>query len=391
MNTSNIIILILAIILAGLLVKISFFPAYHQCLETIMTRTSIRAYQDKAVEAEKIEKMLRAAMAAPSAGNKQPWRFVVINDKNTLRSISENFHTMKMAEKAPLAIVVCGDMKDTFPNEGVDYWVQDASAATENLLLAAHSMGLGAVWCGVTPLSERVSLLKEMLGMPEDIVPLNVVVIGYPAESPIPKDKWKPEYISYNRYGEKDAATSAYPAASLAPSTKTLQPFDITTAMRANPFEFFRGAGLVLAAGKEGDFNEMTIGWGGLGTLWSKPVVTVYVAPGRFTYKYMESSEYFTVMRFPKELEAIPNYMGRHSGRDGDKAAALNLHTKFTPNGAPYFEEADLVVECRKIYSNQFNEAGFGDVPTKQYANFPAGIHHMYIGEVVSALRKTGN
>lgn len=383
MNTSNIIIVILAIVIAGLLVKLFFFPAQkpvksdsetveYQVLENIMTRTSIRSYQDKAVEDEKIEKMLRAAMAAPSAGNKQPWRFVVINDKNTLKTISENFHTMKMAQKAPLAIVVCGDMKNTFPNEGVDYWVQDASAATENLLLAAHSMGLGAVWCGVTPLSERVSLLKEMLQMPEDIVPLNVVLVGYPAEAPTPKDKWKPEYISYNSY---------------VPSTETLQPFDITSAMRDNPFDFFRGAGLVLAAGKEGDYNAMTIGWGGLGTLWSRPVVTVYVAPGRYTYKYMESCDYFTVMRFPKELKEIPNYMGSHSGRDGDKAAALNLHTQFTPNGTPYFEEADLVIECRKIYSNQFNEAGFGDVPTKQYANFPAGVHHMYIGEVVSAFQ----
>ncbi len=169
-------------------------------MENILTRTSIRAYQDKPVEDAKIEQMLRAAMAAPSAGNKQPWRFIVIKDKNTLKSISENFHTMKMAEKAPLAIVVCGDLNATFPGDGLDYWVEDTSAATENLLLAAHSLGLGAVWCGIYPMKERVALLKEMLNIPDNIVPLNVVPIGYPAEDPAPKDKWKPEEIHYETW-----------------------------------------------------------------------------------------------------------------------------------------------------------------------------------------------
>lgn len=396
MKISTILNVILAVAVIALVVKIAFFTPKQAVnggsddasavLNNIMTRVSVRAYQDKAVEDEKIETMLRAAMAAPTAGNKQPWRFVVIKDKNTLAAISQNFRTMRMAENAPMAVVVCGDMNDTFPEEGIDYWVQDASAATENLLLAAHSMGLGAVWCGVTPLSERVNIVKEMLKLPQNIIPLNVIVVGYPAENPAPKDKWKPEYISYEIYGEGDSKAAIASEQKVAP--KTLQPFDITKEMRENPFDFFRGAGLVLAAGKKGDFNEMTIGWGGLGTLWSKPVVTVYVAPARYTFNYMENSEYFTVMRFPKELNEIPNYMGSNSGRDGNKAEAMNLHTKFTENGTPYFEEADLVIECRKIYSNQFNKAGFGDVPTKRYESSTSGVHHMYVGEVVSALKK---
>lgn len=174
-----------------------------------MTRTSIRAYQDKDVEAEKVEKMLQAAMAAPTAGNKQPWRFVVIKDTNTLAAISEKFNTMKMAVKAPMAIVVCGNLDETFKGEGVNYWVQDASAATENLLLAAHSMGLGAVWCGIAPLTERIEALKALLLMPDHIVPLNVVVVGYPAETPAPKDKWKPERIYYEVYGRSAAEPNA--------------------------------------------------------------------------------------------------------------------------------------------------------------------------------------
>lgn len=204
MSLSNILNVLLAIALVILIVKIAFFsPSGTDAMDNIMTRTSIRAYQDKPVEDEKVEQMLRAAMAAPSAGNKQPWKFVVVTDKNTLSTISANMKTMRMAEKAPLAIVVCGDLDNTFPEDGRDYWVEDTSAATENLLLAAHSMGLGAVWCGIYPMRERVAFLQDLLQLPKNIVPLNVIPIGYPAEDPAPKDKWKPENIHYNTYGHQ--------------------------------------------------------------------------------------------------------------------------------------------------------------------------------------------
>ncbi|MGL5913660.1 MAG: nitroreductase family protein, partial [Bacteroidales bacterium] len=96
-------------------------------LNNIMTRTSIRQYEDKAIDDEKIETMLRAAMAAPSAGNKQPWKFIVIKNKETLQAISNNFRPIKMAASAPLAIVVCGDLENTFAGDGIGYWIQDAS------------------------------------------------------------------------------------------------------------------------------------------------------------------------------------------------------------------------------------------------------------------------
>ncbi len=169
-------------------------------LECIMTRTSVREYTADTISNDNLEKMLRAAMAAPSAGNKQPWRFVVIKDRATLDTIASNLHTMHMAAQAPMAIVVCGDMKATFDGEGIDYWVQDTSAATENLLLAAHALGLGAVWCGVTPLADRQEFISNLLGLPADIKPLDVIVIGHPAHPQAPKDKWRPENIHYEKW-----------------------------------------------------------------------------------------------------------------------------------------------------------------------------------------------
>lgn len=176
-------------------------------IDDIMTRTSVRAYSDRAVGEETVDTLLRAAMAAPTAGNKQPWRFVVVNDKSTLQKISEDFNTMTMAKDAQLAVIMCGVPAETFPGEGQGYWVQDVSAATENLLLAAHAMGLGAVWCGIYPLSERVSKFSTMLNIPSDIIPMACVCIGYPVGETIPKDKWKPEKVRYNSWS--DAASGA--------------------------------------------------------------------------------------------------------------------------------------------------------------------------------------
>lgn len=174
--------------------------------QTILSRTSVRAYTDQKVEKDKIEKLLRAAMAAPTAVNKQPWHFVVIEDKHVLEQIAEEIPTAKMAARAPLAITVCGDMEKALDGEGRDFWVQDASAATENLLLAAHAMGLGAVWTSVYPIKDKVDATRALLKLPETIVPLGTIVIGYPKEKPLPKDKWKPENVSYNTFGGKNTA-----------------------------------------------------------------------------------------------------------------------------------------------------------------------------------------
>ena len=169
-------------------------------IEDIMTRSSVRSYSDKEVGREQMDTLLRAAMAAPTAGNKQPWRFVVINERAILDSIADNFGSMTMAKQASTAVVMCGDVTSTFDGEGQGYWIQDVSAASENLLLAAHAMGLGAVWCGIYPMSERVSHFSEMLHLPENIIPMACICIGYPAGETTPKDKWKPEYIHYDTW-----------------------------------------------------------------------------------------------------------------------------------------------------------------------------------------------
>ena len=171
-------------------------------IENIMTRTSIRQYTDQPVEQEKIDIMLKAAMAAPTAVNLQPWHFIVINDKKTIDMLAGPRPT-----NAPLMIAVCGDTDKTTMPDGngklPDFWVQDVSAATENLLLAAHAQGLGAVWTGVSPAMDRVAEVANILNCPKNIVPVAVVRIGYPNESPEPKDKFKEENISYNKFGGK--------------------------------------------------------------------------------------------------------------------------------------------------------------------------------------------
>ncbi len=133
---------------------------------SIMTRTSIRKFQDKAIESDKIEKLLRAGMAAPSAVNKQPWHFVVITDADIMKNVS------RQGAGAPLGIAVCGDMDKALEGDARDFWVQDVSAATENILLAAHAMGLGAVWTGVYPIKDRCAKVSEILQLPENIIPL---------------------------------------------------------------------------------------------------------------------------------------------------------------------------------------------------------------------------
>ena len=100
--------------------------------------------------------------------------------------------------------MVCGDMNKTFEGNGLDYWVEGSSAATENLLLAAHGLGLGAVWCGIYPLPERVSSLQDLLKLPENIIPLNVIPVGYQAEFTEPKDKWNPESVHYECWNGAD-------------------------------------------------------------------------------------------------------------------------------------------------------------------------------------------
>lgn len=168
-------------------------------IENIMTRKSIRQFTSQPISKDTLDLLVRAGMAAPSAVDKRPWQFVVINEKAVLDSLNAN-HPYANLKTATAAIVVCGELSKDDPQGINDYWVQDCSAATENILLAAHAYGLGAVWCGVYPREERVAPVKRILGLPENVIPLNVITLGYPAQNPDVKNKWNPDKIHYNRY-----------------------------------------------------------------------------------------------------------------------------------------------------------------------------------------------
>lgn len=167
--------------------------------DAIMTRSSVRSYTSQPVEQEKVEKLLRAGMAAPTAGNRQPWEFVVVTERAILDKLPDIIPGSHMTAKAQLAIIVLGTpAKALLP----EYWVQDCSAATENILLAAHGMGLGTVWCGAYPNNDadRVGQMSKLFSLPEGTYALNVIVVGYPDGEPTVKDKWDAEKVHYNKY-----------------------------------------------------------------------------------------------------------------------------------------------------------------------------------------------
>lgn len=167
-------------------------------LSLILQRRSIRKYLDQPVEEEKIEQLLKAAMAAPSAMNRQPWEFVVIRDQEILEKIHKTLTFGKM--QAPLAIVVCGNLSGISKKLTNGFWVQDCSAATQNILLAATGLGLGSVWCGVHPIYTYEKSISTFLGLPEGIKPLNVIFIGYPAEEKEARTQYNPDCVHYDRY-----------------------------------------------------------------------------------------------------------------------------------------------------------------------------------------------
>ncbi|MBA7613187.1 Bifunctional F420 biosynthesis protein FbiB [subsurface metagenome] len=146
-------------------------------LEWIFARRSIRKFHSNPVEDEKIDLMLQAAMAAPSANNAKPWHFIVVKDRQTLNRLAEIHPYAKMCYEATLAIVVCAD-----PAISKNYWQQDCSAATQNVLLVGTSLGLGTVWLGVHPRLERRALIKKLFSVPDDMEVLSIVAVGYPAE-----------------------------------------------------------------------------------------------------------------------------------------------------------------------------------------------------------------
>lgn len=168
-----------------------------ECLDAIMGRRSIRRYRDEAVSEQDVETILKAAMAAPSAGNQQSWRFVVVRDRETLQRLSEATPYSSMLDSAPLGIVVCGDHR---AEQHPGYWVQDCSAAVQNLLVAVHAIGLGAVWIGVHPVLEREENVRAVCGVPEGITPFCMIAVGHPVEEKPPGDRYEPEFVFSERW-----------------------------------------------------------------------------------------------------------------------------------------------------------------------------------------------
>ncbi|RPH96612.1 nitroreductase family protein [candidate division KSB1 bacterium] len=166
-------------------------------LEAIFTRRSVRYYQTRAVSEEQLQILLEAAMNAPSAGNEQAWQFIVITDRGIMDAIAEFHPHAQMLTQAPMAVLICGDIRHQQHEGG---WVLDCAAATQNMLLAAHATGLGAVWVGIHPNTERIERIRDLIGLPSYIVPVSLVPIGHPADTPSPVRRYDSTRVRKNRW-----------------------------------------------------------------------------------------------------------------------------------------------------------------------------------------------
>lgn len=166
-------------------------------MNTILERRSIRKYMAKSISDEIIKDLLKAGMYAPSAGNQQPWDFIVVKNRASMIEITKVHPYSHMLKEAGAAIIVCGNLsKERFK----DFWVQDCSAATQNILLAAHSQGLGGVWLGVYPDPNRTNDIKKIFNLPENVIPLSIISIGYPAESMSIPDRYSEDNVHYEEW-----------------------------------------------------------------------------------------------------------------------------------------------------------------------------------------------
>lgn len=178
-------------------------PVLHSCdmdvLTAIETRRSIRRYTGEPVSEEMLHTLLHAGFCAPSAKNCRPWEFVVVRSRDKLKCFSEHAQYQKMAEHAAFAIVVCGDTRRL---DHHDLLLNDCSAAVENILLAAHGLGLGAVWCGIV--NELVNFFRQQLSLPEEVLPVALVAVGHPAEErPVP-ERYDPSHVHFEAYQSKN-------------------------------------------------------------------------------------------------------------------------------------------------------------------------------------------
>ena len=182
----------------------------NETIRTIMSRKSVRSFTEQAIPAEYLETLLKAAMAAPTGSNIQPWHFVVLTDKTQYEQVFENNFNLRIFNTAAAVVVFCADTTVTRPpRDNPDdapvtrpngTWRDDMGACTENFLLAAESLGLGAVWTAAYPYPDRYASMKRELGMPDNVLPYCAVAVGYPAGDEQPKDKWKPDRIHFDRW-----------------------------------------------------------------------------------------------------------------------------------------------------------------------------------------------
>ena len=166
-------------------------------MDAIYKRRSIRKFTSEPVSEKNLKEIIKAGMNAPSAGNERPWYFIVINERKLLDEIPKIHPYSSMLHEAPVAVAVCGDLS-LEKYEG--YWVQDCSAATQNMLLEIADLGLGGVWLGVHPIKDRVERISRLLGIPENVIPLSLIAIGHPAEIKKPNNEFDEQRIKYNRW-----------------------------------------------------------------------------------------------------------------------------------------------------------------------------------------------
>lgn len=163
----------------------------------LLNRRSIRKYSENKIPDKAVDSILKSAMYAPSAMNNQAWQFVVINQREKLDDIIKVISHAEMLKSAQAAILVCGDLN---LEKNVDYIQQNCSAATQNLMLCAHGLGIGSCWIGVYPVKEIISGLQELFKLPEYVIPISLVSLGYPAENPIAEDRFKTEKVHFNKW-----------------------------------------------------------------------------------------------------------------------------------------------------------------------------------------------
>ncbi len=168
-------------------------------LDFIFSRRSIRKYQDKEVPADMINDLLKAAMAAPSAVAKDPWHFIVIQNKDTLQKLADALPHGQMLRHAPAAFVVCGDITKAH-DQLESYMLQDLSAAVENILITANILGLGTCWLGVHPRQERMNGVSKLFSLPENIIPMCGIALGWPADNPPARTRYKADRVHMEKW-----------------------------------------------------------------------------------------------------------------------------------------------------------------------------------------------